>query len=99
MTWCRVSAPLLTLSTKQAVGLTFKFVLFQCGVSVLVGLVQALFSFVTKEFSEPSMAVNPNVLIVVNTVAAALVVGGQWRKSGLSWADFFLPSVRWVRLL
>ena len=91
-------APLI-ITARQAAGLTFKFVLFQFGFFILVGIAQGVIAGISGQHLPASSGVNPLLLTVVNTLAAFLVLRGQLKKSRLPWSGLILPSARWVRLL
>ena len=88
-----------TLTPKQAAGLTARFVLYQLGLFVLVGGAQGLVAGLRDQHAPATKGIEPVAVMVVNTLAAFLVLRGQLRKNNLPWVDFFRPRAKWVRLL
>ena len=76
-----------------------KYVLLQLGFFVLVGIVSGIVAGINGQPSPATKAVDPVLLIFVNTTAAFLVLRGQLLKSRLSWRDFIRATARWVPLL
>lgn len=87
------------VSPKRAVGLTGWFLLFQCGVLIVAGIVLGLVQIATGLPPSEGNGVRPEVLILANSAAAFLVLHLQLRASKFPWTEFFRPRVRWVRFL
>jgi membrane protease YdiL (CAAX protease family) len=92
----RVPQYSLNLSAKQAAGLTGRFVLFQAGLFIVIGIVSGVLGAI---FHLPRLAnatVNPVALIAVNSIAVVLVLRGQLLKNKVPWralADQGVPSL------
>ena len=94
-----MSDPSLTLTPKQAAGLTAKFVLFQIGFFVLIGIVSGFRAAINGRHPPADGGIDPVSLLFVNSLAAFLVLRGQLQKSQLPWSEFFRARSRWIMLL
>lgn len=91
-----VSDPSLSLSPKQAAGLTAKFILFQLGLFVGIGIIQGVTGAIMPQPALKSATATPLMVILVNSTAAALVLHAQLRRSKITWsqlADWGIQSL------
>ena len=88
-----------SITPKQAAGLTAKFLLFQTGFFVAIGMVLGVIGAINRHPPASSEIENPWLLTVVNSMAVTLVLQAQLRRNQATWSHLATWGTRCLPLL